>query len=432
MSLNKFTDIDETHDWMQINTNKFKCDGEETHDGSVRIKTQDGLGYNNFSTLTLGSTNQVLETNGSGTLNWVDQSGGGSDPDTIARVQNIKLPETTINNTQIDGTTVLDTVTANTLTLNGNNVETDITNLQTKTTDISYTTNLTTITNSALVTGNLQVNDELQVVTDDLNNLTIKPSTLGTNGQALLSLGSGDVDFGSVVQNPAQSTINCNDNKISDLATPTLDTDAATKIYVDNKIDDSLTTSTTNTWSIDKLNTEFSGSGITSGTEAQLIALTGMTAGQQFYTVNAGGNSQFNKLWTYTGRTWQVIGETVELLARINVVVGNTVQIAGNTSTADFQFEFTNASIDLDVIGVVALEDINSGSFGTIAMAGIWPVKCVADTYGRQNYLVTDTSDGLAKESISEAEQPFAIILQNITVSTGGFVYGLLHSTEIY
>ena len=199
MSLNKFTKIDEVHNWMEINTNKFKCEGEEIHDGDVKIKTQDGLGYNNFSTVTMGTPNQILETNGDGLLGWVDNSGGMSDPDTIARVQNIKLPETTINLTKIVGTSELDIVTANTLTLNGNNVETDISSLQNITTDISYTPSLTTIQNSALITTDLQVNGQLQVITDDLNTLSIKPSTLGLSGQALISDGSGDVDFQTIL-----------------------------------------------------------------------------------------------------------------------------------------------------------------------------------------------------------------------------------------
>lgn len=234
MSLNKFTKMAEKHDWMNINCETLVCNGSEFHEsGNVKIKTQDNLGYNNFSTLTMGAPNQVLETDSQGNLSWVDQSGGNSDPDTIARIQNIKLPETTVGNTQIDGNCVLDTVTANTLTLNGNNVETDISALQQKTTDISYTTNLTTITNSALVTSNLQVNGELQVIADDLNTLSIKPSTLGTAGQALLSDASGDVDFGDVVQNPVQSTINMQDNAITNLVAPSLSSDAATKGYVD-------------------------------------------------------------------------------------------------------------------------------------------------------------------------------------------------------
>ena len=289
MSLNKFTKMAEKHDWMNINCETLVCNGQEFHEsGNVKIKTQDGLGYNNFSTLTMGTANQVLETNGSGLLGWVDNAGGGgSDPDTVARVQNIKLPETTLNNTQIDGNITLDIVTANTLTLNGNNVETDISALQQKTTDISYTTNLTTITNSALVTSNLQVNGELQVIADDLNTLSIKPSTLGTAGQALLSDASGDVDFGDVVQNPVQSTINMQDNAITNLVAPSLSSDAATKGYVDgiettlsgqistntnniatNTSDIALkasisdgTTSTSTTWSSTKIANEIAGGG---------------------------------------------------------------------------------------------------------------------------------------------------------------------------
>ena len=60
MSLNKFTKMAEQHDWMNIRCNTLKCDNEEFHEGPVRIKTQNSLGYNNFSTLTMGTENQVL------------------------------------------------------------------------------------------------------------------------------------------------------------------------------------------------------------------------------------------------------------------------------------------------------------------------------------------------------------------------------------
>jgi len=179
-------------------------------------------------------------------------------------------------------------------------------------------------------------------------------------------------------------------------------------------------------------------SGIEVGTKAQLLAKTGMTEGQQFF-VNANLGTAYtsheNKLWTYTGRTWQVVGETVELLAKVDVIEGNTVEISGSGSTADFQFKKTESAEDVHVIGVVALKNVSAGEWATVAMNGVWQVACDAQSgqYDRANYLVTNSTDGLAHESTSVSAQPFAKILENRTVSIdGGLVWAFLHTAEIY
>ena len=180
------------------------------------------------------------------------------------------------------------------------------------------------------------------------------------------------------------------------------------------------------------------GGGIEVGSKADLLAKTGMTEGQQFFVnANLGTafTSQKNKLWTYTGRTWQVIGETVELLAQVDVIEGNTVEISGSGSTSDFQFRKTDAAEDVHVIGVVALKGVSAGEWATVAMNGIWEVACDATSgqYDRANYLVCNSTDGLANESSSVSAQPFAKILENRTISVdGGLVWAVLHTAEIY
>lgn len=180
------------------------------------------------------------------------------------------------------------------------------------------------------------------------------------------------------------------------------------------------------------------GSGIEVGTKSQLLAKTGMSEGDQFYVnANAGTafTSQENKLWTYTGRTWQVIGETVELLAQVDVIEGNTVEISGSGSTSDFQFTKTNAAEDVHVIGVVALKGASAGDWATVATRGMWEVACDATSgqYDRSNYLTCNSTDGLANETTSVSAQPFAKILENRTISVdGGLVWALLHTAEIY
>ena len=172
--------------------------------------------------------------------------------------------------------------------------------------------------------------------------------------------------------------------------------------------------------------------GIEVGTKAELLAKTGMSIGTMFYQ-NETNESHKNKLWTYSGRCWGVVGETVELQATdgLTAVVGNTVEISGSASTADFQFKLTNDSEDVHVVGVV-------GSLGTdgwcaIATRGAWEVASHTGTYDRANYLTCDSTDGLAHETTSVSAQPFAKILENKTVNIDGeLVYAVLHTAEIY
>lgn len=177
--------------------------------------------------------------------------------------------------------------------------------------------------------------------------------------------------------------------------------------------------------------------GIEVGTLATMLAKTGMTEGNQFFVnANLGTafTSQENKLYFWSGRTWQVSGETVELLAKENLLKGQVLQISGSGATADFQAEKTTTTGDVDVIGIVANQDVTAGQWFTCATSGLWEVACIVDTYSRANYLKAHTTDGYAQETTSEADQPFAKILENRTVSVlGGKVFALLNIiAEVY
>ena len=169
------------------------------------------------------------------------------------------------------------------------------------------------------------------------------------------------------------------------------------------------------------------------GSKADLLSKTGMTEGQQFYVnANLGTSftSQENKLWTWSGRTWQVIGETVELMCSSDMIEGNTVEIS---DANDFEIQKTNSSLDVDVIGVVALKDMDSGSWATVATRGIWEVACHSGTYTRSAYLACDATDGLARQTSSVADQPFAKVVENRSISIDGSrVFALLHTCEVY
>ncbi len=177
--------------------------------------------------------------------------------------------------------------------------------------------------------------------------------------------------------------------------------------------------------------------GIEVGTLADMLAKSDMTEGSQFFfNANLGTafTSQENKLYVYSGRCWGVTGETVELLAKEDLLKGQVLQISGTGATADFQAEKTTITGDVDVIGIVANRDVTAGEWFTCATSGIWEVACIAGTYDRQNYLKANTNDGYASETTSESDQPFAKILENRSVSVvGGKVFALLNIiAEVY
>ena len=190
--------------------------------------------------------------------------------------------------------------------------------------------------------------------------------------------------------------------------TPSVDNSIVNKVYVDNKLPKT-------------------------GTLAQMLALTGMSPGDQFFlNYNTGTNisSQKNKMCFWSGRTWQVIGETVELNLEMTVIKGNTMEVG---TLADYAITKTTATASAKVIGVIAFEAESAGQWVTLATRGIWEVACEAGTYQRGRYLQTDTIDGLARQTIYETEQPFAKILENrTTILNDTTIWALLHTQEIY
>ena len=161
-------------------------------------------------------------------------------------------------------------------------------------------------------------------------------------------------------------------------------------------------------------------SGIEVGTLSQMLAKTGMTPGTQFFVnANLGTNftSQENKLYVYSGRCWGVPGETVELLAKQDLLRGQVLQIS---TLDDFSTEKSTTNGDVDVIGIVAHKDVSGGEWVSVATSGIWPVSCVAGNYNSQNYLMANSNDGYASSTTSESNQPFARILESRTTTVLG------------
>lgn len=175
-----------------------------------------------------------------------------------------------------------------------------------------------------------------------------------------------------------------------------------------------------------------------------LLAVTGMSIGDLFYlNRNLGTNytAQENKVCVWSGRTWQVPGETIELLATQDMLMGNTVEVdtsATQTSSNNYKIRKTVLQNSSEVIGVVALDAVTAGDWCAVATRGIWEVSGNAETYNRGEYLSTDTKDGQAHRTASVGDQPFAKILESRVLILDGadnapsLVWALLHSCEQY
>lgn len=281
----------------------------------------------------------------------------------------------------------------------------DLTSLENKTQNI---VEATTNPNNTTMIGNLTLNEPSylsygqQIVLDfgTFVNYLTSINTSDPSGKGRLSISASDVEYDCPITS-SQTTFNNNE--------------LVTKAYVDSVA-----------------------GGIEVGTLQQMLLKTGMTEGQQFFVnANAGTSftSQENKLYYWSGRTWQVSGETIELLAKEELEKGMVLQISGSNSTADFQAEKTTTTGDVDVIGIVAHKDtIFAGDWFTCATSGIWEVACISGSYSRQDYLKAHTTDGYAQSTTSESDQPFAKILENKSLTIDGSkVFALLNIiAEVY
>lgn len=106
------------------------------------------------------------------------------------------------------------------------------------------------------------------------------------------------------------------------------------------------------------------------GTHAELLALAFPQAGDQFFDIT------FEKLWVYTGLSWQVSGETVQLVndTGATLVAGDVVIIDG---TLDGHVALQTVQGASDTLGVIAIDIPDTGT-GTIATGGKWNVAFIA------------------------------------------------------
>jgi len=163
------------------------------------------------------------------------------------------------------------------------------------------------------------------------------------------------------------------------------------------------------------------------GSYIELTSKTG-NVGDLFFGTNSIGTE---KLWVYTGNTWQVMGETIEMIAQEDLNIGELVEMG----TIDNNVIRTNSAGDVGFVGVVCVKNVSAGERCSIAINGVWFVGVLAKgtPYDVGNYLRPSSTTGLAQETSSVADEPFAKIAETTTVSVNGnVVKAVLHTQEIY
>jgi len=158
-----------------------------------------------------------------------------------------------------------------------------------------------------------------------------------------------------------------------------------------------------------------------------LVSKTG-SVGDLYFGTNSIGTE---KLWVYTGNTWQVMGETMEMIAQENLNIGELVEMG----TLDNNVIRTNSAGDVGFVGVVCVKNVSAGERVSVAINGVWFVGCLAQgtNYDIGNYLRPSSTTGLAEETTTVSSEPFAKIAETTLVNVnGGLVKAVLHSQEIY
>ena len=159
------------------------------------------------------------------------------------------------------------------------------------------------------------------------------------------------------------------------------------------------------------------------GDTSKMLAY-GSYAGQMFYNTSVA----HGKLCIYTGNTWQVPGETIELL---NSEILGEGQVLETDTTTNLSCVKVSSTVSTDVIGVLAWQGKASATQGyvTVATHGLWPVGVVTGTYTRGEYLASDSS-GWAYEK-GTVSNSFGFIMESkTTAADGDLVTALIRSID--
>ena len=229
MSLNKFTETVNEKKWMKINCDTLVAD-------DLKFRTTDG-NLVNLKTPTLGGPNYVLSTNGTGSCAFTDLSLiSPTDPTLFQRTQNIKLPETTAGNTQIDGNTKLFTTQVETKlevktadTLGYNNFATPNMGNGGEVLATDGAGNLSWISNGVLSIADLETKTQNISLANTTPNITQIDGTLRTPLITSTS-GAGTIGLSTNVVTTTAGTINLNSTTLQQNGKDVINTDGGKNI----------------------------------------------------------------------------------------------------------------------------------------------------------------------------------------------------------
>lgn len=158
------------------------------------------------------------------------------------------------------------------------------------------------------------------------------------------------------------------------------------------------------------------GGSITTGTQAEMLAISSPSTGQQFLI--SPSDKADSKLCFYNGETWQVAGETYQTKSSQALAIGNIVE---TDLVSPDRVKKAQQLGDKDILGVVVfLATTGADQNVTIAYAGRWDVRCVSATYIQTLYIKTDSTDGVGMGQNAMQAGVFARPLEIATIPFGG------------
>uniref|UniRef100_A0A6C0LI10 Uncharacterized protein n=1 Tax=viral metagenome TaxID=1070528 RepID=A0A6C0LI10_9ZZZZ len=169
---------------------------------------------------------------------------------------------------------------------------------------------------------------------------------------------------------------------------------------------------------------------ISSGNLSVLQAIVSPVVGQKFRLIQTESTFHYDKLCYYTGRSWQVEGETIEMLSDGALTLYKALE---QSTSDDFKAVIPISFSDNDVIGILVFnEPSGANEYITVAVRGIWPVGMMTGSYNTQQYVRTSSSENSTTTTTPSAGV-FGITLEAKTISVSGdTLICFIHSTEAF
>lgn len=119
-----------------------------------------------------------------------------------------------------------------------------------------------------------------------------------------------------------------------------------------------------------------------------ISAIDNMKIGDRIYVVFTDNDG---KIFTWTGKTWQINGETIEIKCCEDLKRGDTVKL----SVSSYGVEKTNSNNN-NIIGITVF-DSNIDNFCTVAIGGIWFINSNDIEYSIGTKLTLDSNGNLSE-----------------------------------